>query len=303
MAGPFAPHSAPALRRPAVEGAFYPADPAELDALIDGCVAEAAPLVARAGRAAASGRDLAGVLVPHAGLVYSGVVAAAGWLAVRASEPDVVVLLGTNHGAAWLDGVGAWETGAWQTPSGRTMIDEPTATAILALGPPFTVDRAAHLGEHSIEVQLPFLGRLLPNARIVPLAVSAGVGQPAREAGRRLGGLLGRQRGAGRRIVIAISSDMAHYPVDGVCRRVTRDLLPSLERIRPEALAATERRVVADGRPSVVCGMCGIEPAVLGLAALEAMGATGGVTLAAATSADVGGPADRTVGYLAMSFR
>lgn len=294
------------IRAPVVAGAFYPADPVRLRSLVDALVVEAAGLPSlRPGGAAAEALahgPLQGILVPHAGLVYSGIVAAAGWLAAARAEPDVVVILGTNHSAGWLDGVGLWEAGAWRSPTGSQAVDAVLGDAILSLGPPFCVDRAAHLDEHSIEVQLPLLERLLPSARIVPLAVATGSGGRAIEAGRALGLLLGARRAAGETIVVAISSDMAHYPTHDACRRATAALLPSIERLDATGLGEAERRVVTAGDRSLVCGMCGIAPAVVGLAALAAMGATRGITLASATSADAGGPLDRTVGYLSVAF-
>jgi AmmeMemoRadiSam system protein B len=216
--------------------------------------------------------------------------------------PPTVVLLGTNHTAGWLDGVAAWETGAWRTPLGDVSIDIDLAAAIVDLGPPFTIDRAAHLGEHSIEVQLPLLQAVESLARIVPLSVAAGTGDDAMAAGDRLGRLLARRRAAGESIVLAISSDMAHYPPDAACAQVTIDLLPSILHLDPGALARAERAVVADRVTGLVCGMCGIQPTVLGLAALHALGATRGACLATATSADAGGSTQRTVGYLAVAF-
>jgi AmmeMemoRadiSam system protein B len=94
---------------------------------------------------------------------------------------------------------------------------------------------------------------------------------------------------------------MAHYPGAAVCERVTATLLPSIVRLAPEELARAEAEATAR-EPGVSCGMCGIAPAVLGLAALRAMGAAPGVPLAAATSADAGGDPRRTVGYLAVGF-
>ena len=119
--------------------------------------------------------------------------------------------------------------------------------------------------------------------------------------GTRLGELLARRRAAGQQVVLAISSDMAHYPSSEASARVTDALLPAILRLDPVALAAAER-AGGGGTLGLVCGMCGIQPAVLGLAALRALGAARGTRLAAATSADAGGPADRTVGYLAAAF-
>jgi AmmeMemoRadiSam system protein B len=291
------------VRRPSVAGSFYPAEPDILAKLVDALLVEADRTSPTADPIEGA---LVGLLVPHAGLVYSGMVAAAGWRLVGTSapgtEPPVVVILGTNHGAAWLDGVAAWEAGAWRTPLGDVEIDAELAAAILDLGPPFEVDRAAHHGEHSIEVQLPFLQAGGATPRIVPLSVAAGTGERAIAAGARLGVLLARRRAAGSPIVIAISSDMAHYPPSTACVRSTAELLPVIARVDPVELATRERAVTTGGTPGLVCGMCGIQPAVLGLAALRAMGATHGSRLSAATSADAGGPANRTVGYLAVAF-
>jgi AmmeMemoRadiSam system protein B len=287
-------------RPPAVAGSFYPATAGELGALVDDLLVEAGRRhPAPPGLAA---RAVAAILVPHAGLVYSGIVAAAGWrTAAPAGSPPTVVLLGTNHGAAWLDGVGAWDGGPWWTPLGEVATDPQLARSIVDLGPPFAADARCHVGEHSLEVQLPFIARLVPGARIVALSVGTGTGRRAVEAGERLGALLAARRAAGEPILLGISTDMAHYPAAGVAERVTATLLPHILELAPEALAVTEAALSGSER-GLSCGMCGIAPAVLGLAALRAMGARPGTALAAATSADAGGDPRRTVGYLAVGF-
>lgn len=295
-----------AIRPPAVAGSYYPVEHDPLAALVEGLLAEADRLARAADPTdPPADRPLLGLLVPHAGLACSGVVAAAGWRRVGMAWPDApltVVLLGTNHRAGWLRDVALWEAGAWRTPLGDLAVDADLARLVLELGPPFIVDRVAHLGEHSLEVQLPLLHAVEPKARIVPLSVAAGTGEEAIAAGGRLGGLLARLRDAGRQVVLAISSDMAHYPSSMECARATAQLLPPILRLDPAVLAGTERALVARGTPGLVCGMCGIEPTVLGLAALRALGAARGHRLTAATSADAGGPAHRTVGYLAAAF-
>lgn len=301
-----------AVRRPAVAGSFYPADPVELAELVDGLLESARP---PDDAVAAVEAGLAGILVPHAGLVYSGHVAAVAWrlaagawrlaagAALAASDaPTTLVMLGTNHRAGWLHGIGVWEAGTWRTPLGDMAVDEDLAAQIVALGPPFMVDRDAHRSEHSLEVQLPFVSRTLPGARIVPLAISAGGGELAVSAGARLGTLLAKRRAKGIRTSLAISTDMAHYPPATVGARVTEALAPIVLALEPTRLAQREAEIADSGLPGLACGMCGIEPTVLGLAALRAMGVEQGIRLAAATSADVGGPSGRTVGYLAAAF-
>ena len=217
-------------------------------------------------------------------------------------EPTTIVLLGTNHRAGWLQGIGVWEAGTWRTPLGDVAVDEDLAAEIVALGPPFMVDRDAHRSEHSLEVQLPFVSRALSGARIVPLAISAGRGELAKSAGARLGALLAERRSQGARTCVAISTDMAHYPPATVGARVTEELAPIILALEPIRLAHREAEIADSGLRGLACGMCGIEPTILGLAALRAMGVERGIQLAAATSADVGGPSDRTVGYLATAF-
>ena len=245
-------------------------------------------------------------------------MAAAGWRALLSSPavapspvvapplappgpPPTVVLLGTNHGAAWLDGVGAWDRGPWRTPLGDVDVDAALTDAVVALGAPFGADGRCHLGEHSLEVQLPFVARLRPGRGSSPCPSAPG---PARGRSRRASAWDGCWRRAARpdeQVLLAISSDMAHYPRAEVCERVTAALLPHVVGLDPEALAAAEAGLVRR-EPGVSCGMCGIAPTVLGLAALRAMGARPGLPLAAATSADAGGDPRRTVGYLAVAF-
>lgn len=285
------------VREPAVAGSFYPGQPEALRELVIG-------LLARAG-ATFVGREAAavGVLVPHAGLAYSGLVAAAGWRAGlnEAGPAPTIVLLGTNH-SAWFEGIAVDSGGAWRLPTADVEIDAEVAAHVLALGEPFVASRAAHRDEHSIEVQLPLVAALRPDARIVPCSASAGTGDEAVAAGERLGTRLAELRASGRDLLLAISTDMAHYPAHDDAVRVTERLVPAICALDPGATAEIERGAATSGARGMACGMCGIQPTVVGLAALRAMGARAGEVIAAATSADAGGPRDRTVGYLAVAF-
>ena len=284
-----------AIREPAVACSFYPARAESLHQVVDALLAQAAPPPAES-------RSM-GVLVPHAGLTYSGAVAASGWRAMLgdAGRSPTVVILGTNH-SAWFEGVAVYEAGAWRTPVGDVPVDADVATRILALGDPFAANRRGHRDEHSIEVQLPVLLAIRPGAHIVPCSVSAGTGREAVEAGGRLGTLLADLRAQGREVLLAISTDMAHYPANDEAERVTARLAPAIVALDAATLSVLEREETDSGAAGMVCGMCGIQPAVLGLAALRAMGASGGSVIAAATSADAGGDPHGTVGYLAVGF-
>jgi len=284
-------------RDPAVAGTFYPADPLRLGSLVDSLLAGAAEVPRPEGLV---GSTILGLLVPHAGLAFSGAVAATSWRLVGELNPTTIVLAGTDH-QAWAGGVGVWTGGPWRTPLGLVQIDRQLAARIAELGPPFAVEDSAHEAEHSLEVQLPLLKRACPSARIVPLAVSPRLGNHA-EAGARLGWLLAHLRAAGEPVLLIASSDLAHYPPANVCEAVDRELLEPLLRLDGDALLELETRLVGSNLPGLVCGLCGIDPVRFSLAALREMGARTGYLLAAATSADAGGDRRRTVGYAAAAF-
>lgn len=284
-------------RRPAVAGTFYPADPKRLDSLVTQLVAAAAGAKLPDWT---SPEAVKGLLVPHAGLVYSGAIAAMSWALAGAIRPTTIVLAGTDHEAR-AEGVGVWTGGPWQTPLGEVAIDDALAAEIVALGGPFAQDDVCHGNEHSLEVQLPLLARTCPEARIVPLAVSPRLRNHA-GAGAMLGQLLARKRARGERILLVASSDMAHYPPASVCESTDAELLEPLLRLDAEALSEMDAQVVRANRSGLVCGLCGIDPVRVSLAALIEMGAHRGILLRASTSADAGGDPRRTVGYAAAAF-
>jgi AmmeMemoRadiSam system protein B len=284
-------------RNPAVAGSFYPAQPGPLRAMVASLM-EAAAAAPR--RDELAPEAVLGLLVPHAGLVYSGALAALSWRMAGETAPSTIVLLGTDHQAR-ARGVGVWTGGPWRTPICETPIDAKLALDIAALGPPFAADDEAHLTEHSLEVQMPLLAVACPDTRIVPLAVSPRL-RGHSETGRLLGRLLSERREAGERILLVASSDMAHYPPADVCERADDELLEPLMRLDEAALAALDERLQLDQLPALLCGLCGIDPVRVALAALREMGAARGILLGAATSADAGGDPRRTVGYAAVAF-
>ncbi|MCU0504557.1 MAG: AmmeMemoRadiSam system protein B [Chloroflexi bacterium] len=287
------------LRRPAVAGSFYPADTASLERLVDECLREDPGSLPRPSDL--PGEPM-GVLVPHAGLVYSGGTAARGWAALAAASPATVVVMGTCHTAPWLDGIAASPDAGWSIPGGDLAQDAALRDALVALGPPFLSDARAHATEHAIEVQLPFLRRLLPATRFVPLTVGC-TPDAAVIGGDMAGRLVAERRAAGERVVVAISTDLAHYPPRPIAEAVTAEHLPGLQSLDITQVHEVERHLRTAGPIGVDCGLCGLEATLAGLAALRAMGATKGALLARATSADRPGSSfTRTVGYAALAF-
>ncbi|MBM3315565.1 AmmeMemoRadiSam system protein B, partial [candidate division WOR-3 bacterium] len=184
------------IRQPAVAGQFYPADARALTAMVDSMLADAEP-------PALSGR-LVGIQVPHAGYAYSGPTAAHAFKLLQGMDSVTVVMLGPSH-RAYVDRAAVFARGSWRTPLGDVRVDEELARAILGSDGFFAELPQAHAQEHSLEVQVPFLQRVLRDFRIVPVMVL----QPSSEQCGRAGRALARAC-AGRRVVLLASTDLYH---------------------------------------------------------------------------------------------
>ncbi len=267
-----------AIRYPAVAGAFYPADPRRVAAMLSELVVPS-PDPAPA----------AGVLVPHAGWVFSG--RCAGETLGRVAVPPTVVLLGPNHTGMGSPLAAAPED-AWMTPAGRAIVDRPLLEELARHDPEVAFDAAAHRREHCLEVEVPLLLARRPGVRIAPVVV--GTGDPGALA--RLGEALAATL-AGRqpRPLLLVSSDMTHYEPAEVAR--ARDL-PVLERM---AACDPEGTLAAVARLGTT--MCGVAPAVAALHALRRLGCGGGEVVCYTHSGEVTGDDREVVAYAGMIFR
>lgn len=232
--------------------------------------------------------EASGVLVPHAGYVYSGPCAGAVYATV--DVPERVVILGPNH-----TGLGAplaiHSRGEWETPLGRVPVDESLAGSLLQECPDLEKDSAAHEREHSLEVQLPFLQVIRPGFRMVPVCVGThDVGRLVR-LGEALARVIGREPD---RILIVISSDMSHYIPADEASRLDRMAIDRIEAVEPEALHEVVQR---EG-----ITMCGIAPAVAGLAACRALGAGTGALVCYTCSGERTGDFDSVVAYAGLTI-
>lgn len=274
------------LRRPAVAGAFYPDDPAELRSVLDRCLTPGPASAALA------------TLAPHAGTTYSGPVAGAVYGQV--SIPRDVVLVSFSH-----RGQGApfavWPDGQWETPLGLVPVAESLTGEILRL-PGFEVDTFAFLREHSGEVQVPFLQRRRADVRIAPVSIQSRSAPRIRDAAQALATLL-----KGRDILVAATTDLTHcgedygqVPPAGVSVRdfAREQDARVLETIKP--LDVTAFWQVID-RYDVT--MCGVAPTAFMMEYALARGATTADVVRYATSADDEPGADRAVGYPGVVVR
>lgn len=230
-----------------------------------------------------------GILVPHAGLIYSGAVAGAVYSSII--FPKTFVMLGPNH-----TGLGPrfslMDSGEWEVPTGTAEIDRKLAGKIALHTPAVTRDAQAHVFEHSLEVQLPFIVFRDPGVKIVPISIQSASLEECRELAE---GIAGAVSSVEYPVVILASSDMSHYLPDKSARRMDRKAIDRILALDPEGLY----RTVLDERIS----MCGYLPATVMLFAARLLGAGSARLIQYMTSGDVSGDYDSVVGYAGFLIR
>jgi MEMO1 family protein len=260
------------VRRPAVAGSFYPEDPKHLErAVMEQLAAARQPLEGATPPKA--------LIVPHAGYVYSGPVAATAYAMLRPLRGKVerVVLLGPSHQVPFR-GLAVPEAEAFSTPLGVVELDSEGVARALSLREVRCLG-AAHEYEHSLEVQLPFLQLVLGEFRLVPLAVGDARDDEVAEVLDALWG--------GSETLILVSSDLSHYHDYTTARRLDDATSRAILALRPAALG-----------PESACGRV----AVRGLLVAARRHGLHPELLDLRSSGDTSGPRDRVVGYGAYAF-
>lgn len=260
----------PNVRPPAVAGMFYPAEAAVLRAQVEGYL----------GDAKTDSHIPKAVIVPHAGYIYSGPIAASAYAAVRALRGQVkrVVLLGPAH-RVFVRGLAASSAAAFDTPLGRIPIDRTTVDDLLTTFPFVTQLDAAHAAEHSLEVQLPFLQETLADFELVPLVVGDARHEDVARVLEHLWD--------GPQTLVVISSDLSHYHNYATATAMDRAAADAIERLDPEQLD-----------PEQACGCT----AVRGLLETARHHGLQAHTVDLRNSGDTAGPRDEVVGYGAWLF-
>ncbi len=258
----------PTVRQPAVAGMFYPADPRQLAHDVQQMLSEAQPheLVPKA------------LIVPHAGYIYSGAIAATAYATLRPIDARIrrVVLLGPTHRVA-VRGLALPGADAFDTPLGRIALNAEAARAISDL-PQVLVSSHAHALEHSLEVQLPFLQSVLGDFTLLPLAVGMTTPEEVAEVLERLWG--------GEETLIVISSDLSHFLPYASARRVDEETVQTILKLGP----TIDHEQACGGTPVngliVAARHHGLTPHLLDLR----------------NSGDTAGSQDRVVGYASIAF-
>jgi AmmeMemoRadiSam system protein B/AmmeMemoRadiSam system protein A len=275
------------VRKAAVAGAFYPEDKAVLERHVDTFLSEANPPKIK--------ESIFAIMVPHAGYVYSGPVAAYAYKELEGRDIKTVILIGNSH-RHFFDNIAVYAKGAFETPLGLVPVDETLAAKLLAADPAIADRPDVHENDHVLEVQLPFLQRVLKDFKIVPILFSGDSLELARKLADVLAPLLNDQT------LIIASTDMSHYPpytdavaadrktLDAILTGKMKNLDASLQTLASEHIQQAE---------TFLCSPSGVRVAML---IAEGSGDLPPVLLRYANSGDTSGDKSRVVGYGAVAF-
>ncbi len=266
------------LREAVVAGRFYPASTVKLRGMIASMIDEIKPK-----------EDVIGLILPHAGYIYSGSVA--GETISRVRLKDTFIILGPNH-----TGMGKafsiMTRGIWRTPLGDVEIDLELAENIMVLSNYLEKDSDAHRYEHSIEVQLPFLQYFKKDIKLVPIVLAQADGAVYKEVGKAIAGAVKKTN---REVIIIASSDMTHYESQTLAKEKDNQAI--------EAMLALNEDELIEKVERLKISMCGYAPAVSLITAVKALGARKAELVRYQTSGDTTGDYSSVVGYAGIIFK
>jgi AmmeMemoRadiSam system protein B len=267
------------IRESAVAGMFYPLDPSVLEREVDALLkrVQAKPIKG----------ELCGLISPHAGYVYSGFTAANGYKLLEGKSITTVVIIAPSH-REYFRGVSVFSGYAYRTPLGILEVDEEMRSELLDEGGVITASLAGHRDEHAVEVQLPFLQKVLRDFKILPIVMGDQRKEFCVLLGEKLAGVLKRKSA-----LIIASSDLSHYyPYDIACR---------LDQIVIDDVRDFDEEKLLKDLETQRAEACGGGPVAAMLIAAKKLGANIVDTLHYCNSGDVTGDKDGVVGYLSAA--
>jgi len=266
------------IRNPVVAGQFYPGAASQLRAMIETLVDKTAVK-----------EEVIGLVSPHAGYIYSGSVAGA--TISRIIFKDTFIIMGPNH-----TGLGKpcsiMTEGTWTTPLGEVEIDSELGKKLLSISNYLQEDHVAHLQEHSIEVQIPFLQYFKSDVKIVPIVLAYSTSDTYKEIGRAIAQAV---KELNKEAVIIASSDMTHYEPQEAARKKDNQAIEAMLDLDEDELL---RRI-----EDLNISMCGYAPVVSLISAAKELGATGAELVRYQTSGDTSGDYSSVVGYAGILIK
>ncbi len=235
-----------------------------------------------------------GFLLPHAGYVYSGAVAALGYRALASFNPSTVVVAGPSHYLSF-KGCALFSGEAVMTPLGELPVDQE-ACRILEEDDQVIDFPPAYVKEHSVEVHFPFIQTFLPGAKVVPVIMGQGKTacvEPLLKGLKRLA--------KEKPFILVASSDLSHYPDYSTAQKADRKFLDALLTGDEKKIEKTDKEIMGSGYSDYHCTHCGKEPVTTLVKWAEELGAKAEL-LCYRNSGDVTGDMDRVVGYSSVAF-
>ena len=267
-------NSSEIIRKPVVAGQFYPSSSQEIKRQIETFIDKNVKK-----------QDVIACMLPHAGYMYSGRVAAQTLAQIYVK--DKIILLGPNHtgyGVAF----SIMTQGLWQTPIGEIKIDSSLAKQILKSSKYLEQDSSAHMHEHSLEVELPILQYFRPEFEIVPIAFLSDDIEKLKKTGIEIAGVINNS-GLKESCLLVASSDMTHYEPQEAAQRKDKIAIQAILELDADKLAKNIRRLDIS--------MCGYAPVIVMIEAAKQLGAKTARLIKYQTSGDVTGDKDSVVGY------
>ncbi len=275
------------VRQPVFAGQFYPADSSLLVKQIKVFMDNSKP-----GKV----EDAVAIIVPHAGYIYSGQIDADAYSQVKQNKYDLIIVLGTNHTTAGFSGISVYPKGAFAVPIGTAEIDSEIARELLKKDSDVNTNLTVHAKEHSIEVQIPFIKYLFPNAKILPIIV----GEPDISMCRRFGKALAEILKNKKSLIVA-SSDLSHYPNFDDAVKTDNKTLKTIANLNSEEIVSEMRTQLNKGIPNLVTCACGEAPIIAAVETAKALGANCASIISYSNSGyNSIGNTDRVVGYGAV---
>ena len=260
------------IRKPVVDGQFYPSSAEELKEMIHGMVDEKI-----------TKEDVIGYYAPHAGYIYSGQVVGA--TISRVKLKNTFIIMGPSHSGMG-EPFSIMTAGKWQTPLGDIEIDSELAKAIIANSSYLKEDSLAHLQEHSIEVQLPFIQYFKSDFKFVPIVLSHADASVYRNIGKAIAKAT---KDSGKEVVLVASGDMNHYESQKITRTKDKQAIESILKLEPGELLERVKEFNIS--------MCGYGTAACLIYAAKELGASKAELVKYQTSGDVVGDYSSVVGY------
>ncbi len=268
------------IRKPAWSGQFYDKDPARLSAEIDSYLKNVKPDLPVS-------KEILALIVPHAGYNFSAQTAAYAYNLVQGKNYESVVIIGPSHQIGF-EGCSIYPQGGFETPLGTAQVDEPLASALMRASG-FRYVSEAHSKEHSVEVQVPFIQKVLPRAKIVPIVMGYQTQETMMTLARALAEVL-----AGKNVLVVASTDMSHFLGKDEANKVDSKTIALVESLNTGSLM---RKI--ESRENILCGG---GPVCSTLLYVQKRGQAKVAVLNYSDSTLAGGPSDRVVGYMSAAL-